>query len=56
MIQQVFDGEEKKRIARQVLEALPEWFGIPEAREDYITNSEEQLFFTAAEKGRAIAI
>lgn len=54
MIQQVFDGEEKKRITRQVLEALPEWFGIPEAREDYIKNSAEQLFFSAAEQDRAV--
>ena len=54
MIQQVFDKEEKKRITRQVLEALPDWFGIPEAREDYIKNSAEQLFFTAIEQDRAI--
>ena len=28
--------EEKRRVARAILEALPEWFGIPEAREEYI--------------------
>ena len=44
MIKQIFDGNEKKRIARLVLEALPDWFGIPEAREDYIKNSAEQIF------------
>ena len=54
MIQQVFDEEEKKRITRQVLEALPDWFGIPEAREDYIKNSVEQLFFVAIEQDRAV--
>lgn len=54
MIQQVFDKEEKKRIARQVLEALPDWFGIPEAREDYIKNSVEQLFLAAIEQDRAV--
>ena len=33
-IYKVTAAEEKKTIARQVLEALPEWFGIPQARED----------------------
>lgn len=30
MIKQIFDGDEKKRITRQILETLPDWFGIPE--------------------------
>ena len=38
-IYKVTAAEEKKTIARQVLEALPEWFGIPEAREEYIADS-----------------
>lgn len=50
MIKQIFDGEEKKRVTRQVLEALPDWFGIPEAREAYIKNSVEQIFFAAIEQ------
>lgn len=49
MIQQVFDEQEKRRIARHILEALTDWFGIPEAREDYIEKSAGQLFFTAME-------
>ena len=47
-------AEEKKTIARQVLEALPEWFGIPQAREEYIADSAEQTFFAAKEVGRVI--
>ena len=43
----VTSNEEKQRITRQVLEALPEWFGIPEARENYISESRDQLFFCA---------
>ena len=35
----VADDEEKKKIARAILEALPEWFGIVEAREEYILDS-----------------
>lgn len=37
-----------------MLEALPAWFGIGEARERYIRESEEQLFFAAREGGRAV--
>ena len=46
----ITDKDEKRRIARLVLEALPDWFGIPEAREDYIRESAE-LFFAAAYDG-----
>lgn len=50
MIKKIFDQEEKKQITRHILEALPDWFGIPEAREEYIKNSEEQVFFAAIEQ------
>ena len=36
MIKIINDKAEKKQIARAILERLPEWFGIPEARENYI--------------------
>lgn len=39
------EGLEKMMISRQILEALPEWFGIPDAREKYIRESAEQLCF-----------
>ena len=35
----VVDDEEKKKITRAILEALPEWFGIIEAREKYSLDS-----------------
>ena len=53
-IYKVTAAEEKKTIARQGLEALPEWFGIPQAREEYIADSAEQTFFAAEEAGRVI--
>ena len=31
---QIANDEDKKRITRNILEELPEWFGIPEAREE----------------------
>ena len=43
MVMIVKDREEKKRIARLILEALPEWFGIPEAREKYISDAADQV-------------
>lgn len=33
-IVQVANDEEKKAVAKNILEELPEWFGIPEAREE----------------------
>lgn len=50
MVKQVLDKEDKMQISRRILEALPDWFGIPEAREEYIKNSAEQLFFVANEE------
>ncbi|MBR6006374.1 MAG: GNAT family N-acetyltransferase [Clostridia bacterium] len=47
MIVQVFDQAEKRRIARSVLEALTDWFGIEEAREEYIASSADLPFFAA---------
>ena len=35
-IKEVLLKEEKQRITREILEALPDWFGIEESREDYI--------------------
>ena len=42
---QLTNSTEKKAVTRSILEALPEWFGIPEAREDYITESGDKQFF-----------
>ncbi len=46
---QIENDEDKKYITRTILEELPEWFGIPEAREEYIRNSAEKTFFCAEE-------
>ena len=48
MIRQLKD-DEKTIISRKILEALPEWFGIPEARENYISKSASQITFGAFE-------
>ena len=50
-IREVAAAGEKGRIARRILEALPEWFEVQETREAYIRNSEGWIFF-AAYRGR----
>lgn len=53
-IKQIADHAEKQQITRLILEALPEWFGIPEAREEYIAVSVDQLFFCAYDQDKPV--
>ena len=53
VIRQVEDPEEKSRIAREILEALPDWFGVPESREEYIRECRKWYFVAAERNGRA---
>ena len=46
-IESVGDAGERRRVARRVLEALPDWFGIEENREGYIRDSAGQTCFAA---------
>ena len=43
------DPVRRRAIAREVLEDLPEWFGIPESTEEYIRESGKMPFFAAVE-------
>ena len=51
MIREVTEPIEKQKISRTVLEALPDWFGVPESREAYIRESGSQLFYAAYDEG-----
>ena len=53
-VQEITAAEEKQRIARLILESLPDWFGIPEAREEYIEKSAKQPFFAAFDGENAV--
>lgn len=53
-IVKVTDDLGKKKIARNVLEALPGWFGIPEAREEYIEDSVGKPFYCARKNEKNI--
>ena len=46
-IREITRNDEKRAIARQVLEALPDWFVVPESREEYIAQSAGKPFFAA---------
>ena len=43
MIEIVKDAETKKKIARTILEALPEWFEVESSREQYIAESPDRI-------------
>lgn len=51
MVQRVEKPDEREAAAREVLEALPDWFGIPESREAYIRDSRAQPFWADLEDG-----
>ena len=53
-IRQLTDAAEKQAVTRLILEALPEWFGIPEAREAYIRESAGRIFFCAYDRNRPV--
>ena len=47
MVLQVESEEEKRRVAREVLADLPDWFGIPECTEEYINESAKMPFWAS---------
>lgn len=53
-IEQIEHADAKQTIARQILETLPEWFGLEDARESYIRESAGQTFFAAFDGERAV--
>ena len=55
-IYQVTDPDQKRQIARETLEALQDWFEVPETREAYIRESGDRVFFVAEKDGRACGL
>lgn len=53
-IRQITDGLKKQNVTRLILEALPDWFGIPEAREEYIAESRNKIYFCAFDSDRPV--
>lgn len=54
IIEQIYEPEIKQSTVRKVLEALQDWFAIEEAREQYITESAEQICIGATENAEHI--
>ncbi len=46
-VKEIVDTQEKRAISREILNDLPEWFGIPESNEQYIVNSQDKCFLAA---------
>ena len=53
IIKQLSDNDEKKKVTRYVLEALPDWFAVEESREQYINESPERPTFAAYDGDKA---
>ena len=51
---EVLSEDEKSSICEEVLEALPEWFGIPEAVHDYIEGVKGKPFYGVYDKGAPV--
>ena len=51
-IREITDKTEKQQITRMILEALSDWFGIPEAREEYISESRDLPMIAAYDEDR----
>ena len=52
MIVKIKDSDEKRAIARTVLEDLTEWFEVKESREGYIHDCVDWIFLAAMENDR----
>ena len=50
----ITDKAEKRRIARSVLVALPDWFGNTEARDNYICDCMDLPFYAAFDEDRPV--
>ncbi len=45
MIKQIKNQKEKINVTKEILENLPEWFGLPESTKKYVEESAEQIVF-----------
>lgn len=53
-IKQLTNNMERQNVTRLILEVLPEWFGIPESREEYIKESKDKIFFCAYDEDKPV--
>ena len=53
-IEIIDNKQQKKAIVRTILEALPDWFGVLESREQYIAASADEILVAAMENGQPV--
>lgn len=53
-VRRITEPAEKEKIAREILEALTDWFAVSESREEYIRSSRGWLFFAAERDGKPV--
>ena len=53
-VREVTEPIEKAKIVRLILEALPDWFEVPESREAYIRESGSQQLFAAYDEDHPV--
>lgn len=54
-LKEVKDNDRKYDIAKTILDDLPEWFGIAEAKEEYAVESKDMPFFAAVHNDKEVA-
>lgn len=54
IVKEIIDKKEKENIAIEVLNDLPEWFGIPESTENYIKESQAKPFLASFYKDELV--
>ncbi len=53
MVTEIFDGEKKRQIARDILSKLLDWFGLPESTKRYIEESAKMPFWAWEESEKS---
>ena len=53
-IREISAASEKQKITQEILEALPDWFGIEKSREEYIRKSADLTFYAAYDGNQPI--
>ncbi len=53
MVTFIDNPDQREAISREILNALPDWFGLPESTAGYIRESREQPFWADMETGKA---
>lgn len=54
MIRLIEDENEKERIASAILHQLPEWFGLPDSTNEYISCSKDMPFWADFEEDKPV--